>query len=562
MAKNSVTVTNQENGGDVVLVVKKKKFPWWILLFLLPLILLIPLKRDINIVFLEEGTKIAVSQTHAQALYPVISTFGKVTEETFAAMTDDNGRFVIKDAKYPLWYKFFGGFLDSVAVSCGNTCQEVSGKKYAYNEFPENDFKEVLLSAKTSVETLRVVDLEDSEPLPDANVTIISTVGSSTSESSTTTDVSGMVDINSMPVCGSVKVIASREGYENDTIEATLFDLNNMGEHEKTLRLRPLKGCVKVVVKNLKTKTLLAGATVSLVIQGQSQTLKTNTNGVGIGQFDSLRIGQQLNFNASKSGYADTSLTGYSVKDFMNLDEEKRTMYLRPLTSSLVFINTDNNNVLEGVTNKIYKNGNLIATEYSNNKGEFIVSDIGQNDKISIIASKTGYSTNSTKVKNQTLANLSTQASRTIPLTKNEVKPIPTPPVVDNNTSDLKGQSGDLRVNLQWYTKTDLDLHVIDPCGNEIYFSKRRAICSGGAGTLDLDANALFGTTSRPQENIYWNSPAKGTYTIKVHCFKWRERVSTPITYNVTVIDKGVRSDKRGQISSGQNILVLKHTVN
>ena len=117
-------------------------------------------------------------------------------------------------------------------------------------------------------------------------------------------------------------------------------------------------------------------------------------------------------------------------------------------------------------------------------------------------------------------------------------------------------------VNLQWYTKTDLDLHVIDPCGNEIYFSKRRAICSGGAGTLDLDANALFGTTSRPQENIYWNSPAKGTYTIKVHCFKWRERVSTPITYNVTVIDKGVRSDKRGQISSGQNILVLKHTVN
>ena len=198
MAKNSVTVTNQENGGDVVLVVKKKKFPWWILLFLLPLILLIPLKRDINIVFLEEGTKIAVSQTHAQALYPVISTFGKVTEETFAAMTDDNGRFVIKDAKYPLWYKFFGGFLDSVAVSCGNTCQEVSGKKYAYNEFPENDFKEVLLSAKTSVETLRVVDLEDSEPLPDANVTIISTVGSSSSESNTTTDVSGMVDINSM----------------------------------------------------------------------------------------------------------------------------------------------------------------------------------------------------------------------------------------------------------------------------------------------------------------------------------------------------------------------------
>jgi len=248
----------------------------------------------------------------------------------------------------------------------------------------------------------------------------------------------------------------------------------------------------------------------------------------------------------------------------MALDEEKRTMYLRPLTTSLVFINTDNNNVLEGVTNKIYKNGSLVATEYSNSKGEFIVSNIGENDKISIVASKTGYSTNSTKVKNQTLANLNTQASRTIPLTKNE-QPKPTPPTPPNNNvnpPDLKGQSGDLRVNLQWYTKTDLDLHVIDPCGNEIYFSKRRASCGGGVGTLDLDANALFGTTSRPQENIYWNSPAKGTYTIKVHCFKWRERVPTPITYNVTVIDKGVRTDKRGQISSGGNIVVLKHTVN
>ena len=559
---NKVTVTNAENSGDVVLVVKKKKFPWWILLFLLPLILLIPVKREIFIRFLAQPSGIAVSQTEVKAVYPEISTFGGVTEKPFSGTTDDKGEVVIQDVKQPLWYKLFGGDRDSVTVSCSNTCQELNNAKYGFREFPPNDFKDVYLTSKTSVETLKVIDLDDNQPLPDANVSIISSADGSSNTTDVVTDVSGSVDINAMPVCGSVVVVASKEGYESDTLEATLFDLNNMSELEKTLKLKPLKGCVKVIVKNLKTKTLLAGAVVELTINGQSQKLKTNTNGVGVGMFDSLRITQQLDFKASKQGYADTSLTGSTVKDFMSWDEEKRTMYLRPLTTSLVFINTDNNNVLEGVTNKIYKNGSLIATEYSNSKGEFIVNDIAENDKISIVASKTGYSTNSTKVKNQTLANLNTQASRTIPLTKNE-PPKPTPP--SNNTvnpPDLKGQSGDLRVNLQWYTKTDLDLHVIDPCGNEIFFSKRRASCGGGVGTLDLDANALFGTTSRPQENIYWNTPSKGTYTIKVDCFKWRESSMTPLSYNITIIDKGVRTDKRGTISKGQKITVCTHNVN
>ena len=75
-----------------------------------------------------------------------------------------------------------------------------------------------------------------------------------------------------------------------------------------------------------------------------------------------------------------------------------------------------------------------------------------------------------------------------------------------------KGESGDLRINLQWYCKTDLDLHVIDPCGNEIYFSKRKATCHGGTGILDNDISK----TSRPQEQIYWHKPSPGTYTVKV----------------------------------------------
>ena len=561
MKSTTIKVTATEQNGDVVLTVKRKKFPWWIFLFLLPLILLIPVKRDINIQYAQQGSDIAVAKAAATVNYPVTSTFGGKTMLTVKDTTDSEGKLVIADVAEPLWYKLFGGHSDSLFTSCGNGCYSLKNAGYKYRDFPPDDFKKVYLGAVASVETLKVVDADDNEPIPEADLQIIRTVDGNNTNDNTKTDVAGQFDITDMPLCGSVKVIASKEGYENDTLEASLFDISNMTDDEKTLHLKPLKGCVKVIVKNLNTKTLLADATVTLEINGAARTMKTNTNGVGVGMFDSLRISSTLKFTASKAGYADTTLEGYTVQQFMNLNEEKRTMYLRPLTKSLVFKNVDGTGAaLSGVKNEIYKNGTLIATEYSNNAGEFVVAKILDSDKISIAATKTGYNGNNTKVKNKTLAQLNTQDSRTIPLTKIE-QPKPTPPP-NNKQDDLKGESGDLRINLQWYCKTDLDLHVIDPCGNEIYFSKRKATCNGGTGILDLDANALIGTTSRPQENIYWLKPSPGTYTIKVVCFKWREKSQNPIIYNISIVDKNGRVDKRGTIVKGQTITVCKHTVN
>ncbi|MCR5454459.1 MAG: carboxypeptidase regulatory-like domain-containing protein [Bacteroidales bacterium] len=558
MKSNTITVTSSADTGDVVMVMKRKKFPWWILLFLLPLILLIPIKREIKIQFKQQDSDISVAKAAADVTYPLTSTFGSKTMIPHHDTTDVNGKMTISGIKEPLWYKLFGGGKDSVYVSCGNGCYSLKNAGFKYRDFPPDDYKVITLGAVASVETLKVVDADDDEPIPEANIQLIRIVDGNQNTDQTQSDVAGQFDIKDMPLCGRVKVIASKEGYENDTLEASLFDISNMNEAEKTLHLKPLKGCVKVIVKNLKTKTLLADATVTLEINGAARTMKTNTNGVGVGMFDSLRIGSTLKFTASKAGYADTTLEGYTVQQFMNLDEEKRTMYLRPLTKSLVFINTDGSAPLAGVKNQIYKNGTLIATEYSNSKGEFVVGDISDTDKLSISATKTGYNGNNTKVNNKTLAQLNTQDSRTIPLTKIE-KPKPTPPP-NNKQDDLKGESGDLRINLQWYCRTDLDLHVIDPCGNEIYFSKRKATCQGGTGILDLDANALIGTTTRPQENIYWLKPTPGTYIIKVVCFKWRERSQNPISYNISVVDKNGRVDKRGTIARGQSI-TLKHTV-
>ena len=77
--------------------------------------------------------------------------------------------------------------------------------------------------------------------------------------------------------------------------------------------------------------------------------------------------------------------------------------------------------------------------------------------------------------------------------------------------------TGDVQVTLRWDNPVDLDLHVIDPSGEEIYFSHST---SQSGGTLDVDANAGCGNDA-PVENIYWPSGGApfGTYQVSVVYF-------------------------------------------
>ncbi|MEI3419859.1 MAG: hypothetical protein V8R91_01675 [Butyricimonas faecihominis] len=47
-----------------------------------------------------------------------------------------------------------------------------------------------------------------------------------------------------------------------------------------------------------------------------------------------------------------------------------------------------------------------------------------------------------------------------------------------------------MRINLQWGSTDDLDLLVINPCSDTIYYKRKRQVCGGCTGTLDVDANA------------------------------------------------------------------------
>jgi hypothetical protein len=95
---------------------------------------------------------------------------------------------------------------------------------------------------------------------------------------------------------------------------------------------------------------------------------------------------------------------------------------------------------------------------------------------------------------------------------------------------------GDFQANLRWSTQDDLDLHVIDPNGNEIYFAQ--PISSSG-GALDIDANpGCQNPTLSPVENIYWPSGESptGTYTVSVVYFAVCEsQGSVPFDINLSI---------------------------
>jgi hypothetical protein len=139
------------------------------------------------------------------------------------------------------------------------------------------------------------------------------------------------------------------------------------------------------------------------------------------------------------------------------------------------------------------------------------------------------------------------------------------PAAASNRTT--AGATGNVQVNVSWNTATDVDLHVVDPRGDEIYYGTTQ---SSSGGSLDVDSNAGCSIDNRNSENIRWGSVApNGTYTVRVDYWSACQVTGTT-TYTVVVNNGGQRSQFTGTFSasdadagsrgSGRSITAFNHT--
>jgi hypothetical protein len=78
--------------------------------------------------------------------------------------------------------------------------------------------------------------------------------------------------------------------------------------------------------------------------------------------------------------------------------------------------------------------------------------------------------------------------------------------------------TGDVQITLRWESDADLDLHVVEPNGEEISFTDPGPTATGGE--LDVDSNVGC-QNDGSVENVFWaeGDMPLGDYTVRVHGF-------------------------------------------
>jgi len=85
--------------------------------------------------------------------------------------------------------------------------------------------------------------------------------------------------------------------------------------------------------------------------------------------------------------------------------------------------------------------------------------------------------------------------------------------------------NGVLRCSLSWFNYDDLDIHVVEPNRNLIYYRHKM---SGTSGVLDVDMNAGGSKSRKAVENITWSDKSRmleGIYTVTINNYSLRETI-------------------------------------
>jgi hypothetical protein len=109
------------------------------------------------------------------------------------------------------------------------------------------------------------------------------------------------------------------------------------------------------------------------------------------------------------------------------------------------------------------------------------------------------------------------------------------------------GFTGDVQVSVSWDAPSDVDLHVIEPSGEEIFYGNT---VSSTGGQLDVDSNPACSIDGRQIENIRWGTRAPGgTYIVRVDY--WTNCGVAQTNYLVTVKNGSLTQTFTGTFTGG-----------
>ncbi|GEM_PF-5624473 len=431
--KKKVEFPFVENQNEYKVVLKRRRYWWllWFLLLLLPLFLLLHCEKEVHFKVINADDNKPIQSALVTFSYPSYELLGSVQEIKRKDTTNVDGKAIFTK----IWYSLFARIFHSDAISVAlaeSHCFLSDSLKLRFFEIKDKEEIPIKLIVRRVPLDFLVVDKSDNQPIPEAKVVLkIFSYERRDTLTVDSTDAAGMFAKKLVPYCGRFSIVASRYGYENDTITANVCDvLDDL--KKRTLRLKPIKKMVVVFVKHLNTKAPLPDATVTMTIAGKSQIFRVNTNGVGKGVYDDVFILSEMNLLAQKTFFNDTSKSS-RVDKFVALSEEERTLYLRPKNVEIAFrdIELGSGTPIAGARNVIFVNGvKRDIPEISNADGIFTLTELKENDVISIVASKFNYEDNDFTIKDKKVSDLlsAPPSDRDIPLKRFPPPPPPPPP--------------------------------------------------------------------------------------------------------------------------------------
>jgi hypothetical protein len=131
---------------------------------------------------------------------------------------------------------------------------------------------------------------------------------------------------------------------------------------------------------------------------------------------------------------------------------------------------------------------------------------------------------------------------------------------VKERLSEAGAHEGKIEVALIWHDRNDLDVHVIDPNGEQIFYGKKRATKS--EGWLDIDMNVgEADAVENPVEHIRWpqNSVPRGEYRVLVNYFGQHRGQPDQSPFEVGIKIGNRAASFKGSVSRAQPITTV-HT--